>query len=36
MPEKQAELLDTLDRMLDISKFPASGLVEELKSVWQE
>ncbi|KAI8654582.1 Zn(2)-C6 fungal-type domain-containing protein [Fusarium keratoplasticum] len=36
MPEKQAELLDTLDRMLEISKFPASGLVEELKSVWQE
>ncbi|UPL02055.1 hypothetical protein LCI18_012989 [Fusarium solani-melongenae] len=36
MPEKQAELLNTLDRMLEISKFPASGLVEELKSVWQE
>ncbi|RSL51537.1 hypothetical protein CEP54_011389 [Fusarium duplospermum] len=36
MPEKQAELLDILDRMLEISKFPASGLVEELKKVWQE
>ncbi|KAI8713837.1 Zn(2)-C6 fungal-type domain-containing protein [Fusarium sp. LHS14.1] len=36
IPEKQAELLDTLDRMLEISKFPASGLLEELKSVWQE
>ncbi|ENH62898.1 Transcriptional regulatory protein moc3 [Fusarium oxysporum f. sp. cubense race 1] len=36
MPEKQAELLDTLDRMLEISKFPATGLVADLKRVWQE
>ncbi|KAM0438536.1 hypothetical protein ACHAPT_001285 [Fusarium lateritium] len=36
MPEKQVELLDTLDRMLEISKFPATGLVAELKRVWQE
>ncbi|EEU34005.1 uncharacterized protein NECHADRAFT_1963, partial [Fusarium vanettenii 77-13-4] len=36
MPEKQAELLEILGRMLEISKFPASGLVEELKSVWKE
>ncbi|KAH7205158.1 Transketolase, thiamine diphosphate binding domain-containing protein [Fusarium redolens] len=36
MPEKQAELLDTLDRMLEISKFPATGLVADLKCVWQE
>ncbi|KAI1022228.1 hypothetical protein LB504_007235 [Fusarium proliferatum] len=36
MPEKQAALLDTLDRMLEISKFPAAGLVADLKRTWQE
>ncbi|KAF4438377.1 Zn 2cys6 transcription factor [Fusarium acutatum] len=36
MPEKQAALLDTLDRMLEISKFPAAGLVADLERTWQE
>ncbi|CZR45056.1 uncharacterized protein FPRO_15769 [Fusarium proliferatum ET1] len=36
MPEKQAALLDTLDRMLEISKFPAAGIVADLKRMWQE
>ncbi|OGM46873.1 Zn(II)2Cys6 transcription factor [Aspergillus bombycis] len=35
-PEMRGELLRTLEKMLRISKFPARGLVSQLKKVWQE
>ncbi|GAB1196473.1 hypothetical protein APSETT444_005744 [Aspergillus pseudonomiae] len=35
-PEMRGELLRILEKMLKISKFPARGLVSELKNVWQE
>ncbi|QRD93705.1 Zn(II)2Cys6 transcription factor [Aspergillus flavus] len=35
-PEMRGELLRILEKMLRISKFPARGLVAELKKVWQE
>ncbi|KAK1144190.1 hypothetical protein N8T08_005603 [Aspergillus melleus] len=35
-PEMRGELLRILERMLRISKFPARGLVGELRRLWQE
>ncbi|KAE8163306.1 hypothetical protein BDV40DRAFT_299640 [Aspergillus tamarii] len=35
-PEMRGELLHILEKMLRISKFPARGLVAELRKVWQE
>ncbi|EAU30987.1 conserved hypothetical protein [Aspergillus terreus NIH2624] len=35
-PEMRSELLRILEKMLRISRFPATGLVAELKKVWQE
>ncbi|KAB8218594.1 hypothetical protein BDV33DRAFT_122464 [Aspergillus novoparasiticus] len=35
-PEMRGELLCILEKMLRISKFPARGLIAELKKVWQE
>ncbi|KAE8131634.1 hypothetical protein BDV38DRAFT_288507 [Aspergillus pseudotamarii] len=35
-PERRGELLHILEKMLRISKFPARGLVAELRKVWQE
>ncbi|KAL5356405.1 hypothetical protein BJX96DRAFT_171583 [Aspergillus floccosus] len=35
-PEMRSELLRILEKMLRISRFPATGLVAELKNVWQE
>lgn len=36
MREKQAELVEILNQALAISRFPATSLVDELKTVWQE
>ncbi|KAL4895264.1 hypothetical protein BDV59DRAFT_199940 [Aspergillus ambiguus] len=35
-PEMRVELLRILENMLRISKFPAKGLVSELKNAWEE
>jgi hypothetical protein len=34
-PRMRAELLRILENMLQISRFPARGVVAELKMVWQ-
>ncbi|KAH6693537.1 hypothetical protein F5X68DRAFT_258467 [Plectosphaerella plurivora] len=36
MREKQAELVEILNKALSISRFPATSLVDDLKMIWQE